>query len=166
MTPTEIAKFVELRMAEGYQIKDSGARQEFNTGAVRDIQEGKGRFDLLPTRALRRLAKHFEKGAAKYAARNWEKGMPLSRFLDSALRHTMAYMEGSDDEDHIVAAAWNLMCALDTESRCLEGKLPEILLDIGPLQVPAPEGPVEPGPQTELPASAAFQSVDTAALNC
>lgn len=29
-------------------IKDSGARREFCTGAVRDIQEGKGRCDLLP----------------------------------------------------------------------------------------------------------------------
>ena len=29
-------------------IKDSGTRYEFNTGAVRDIQEGKGRCDLLP----------------------------------------------------------------------------------------------------------------------
>lgn len=29
-------------------IKDSGQRTEFQTGAVRDIQEGKGRCDLLP----------------------------------------------------------------------------------------------------------------------
>ena len=29
-------------------IKDSGSRREFSTGAVRDIQEGKGRCDLLP----------------------------------------------------------------------------------------------------------------------
>jgi hypothetical protein len=29
-------------------IKDSGSRREFETGAVRDIQEGKGRCDLLP----------------------------------------------------------------------------------------------------------------------
>ena len=29
-------------------IKDSGERREFDTGAVRDIAEGKGRCDLLP----------------------------------------------------------------------------------------------------------------------
>ena len=29
-------------------IKDSGERREFETGAVRDIQTGKGRCDLLP----------------------------------------------------------------------------------------------------------------------
>jgi hypothetical protein len=32
----------------GPVIKDSGERREFETGAVRDIQEGKGRCDLLP----------------------------------------------------------------------------------------------------------------------
>jgi hypothetical protein len=29
-------------------IKDSGARREFKTGAVRDVAEGEGRCDLLP----------------------------------------------------------------------------------------------------------------------
>ena len=33
-------------------IKDSGTRREFGTGAVRDIQEGKGRCDLLPLDVL------------------------------------------------------------------------------------------------------------------
>lgn len=32
----------------GMSIKDSGSRREFSTGAVRDIQEGKGRCDLMP----------------------------------------------------------------------------------------------------------------------
>lgn len=30
------------------EIKDSGARRDFDTGAVRDIADGKGRCDLLP----------------------------------------------------------------------------------------------------------------------
>ena len=30
------------------ELKDSGTRREFETGAVRDICEGKGRCDLLP----------------------------------------------------------------------------------------------------------------------
>lgn len=33
-------------------IKDSGERRQFDTGAVRDIQEGKGRCDLLPLDVL------------------------------------------------------------------------------------------------------------------
>lgn len=119
---------------QDYALKDSGTRQEFASGAVRDQQTGKGRFDLLPPAALLRLAKHFEKGALKYDARNWEKGIPLSRFLDSALRHTFAYLRGQSDEDHLVAAAWNLLAALETEWRALEYELPRELLDIGPNQ--------------------------------
>ena len=40
--------FSEYTPLGGPVIKDSGERREFETGAVRDIQEGKGRCDLLP----------------------------------------------------------------------------------------------------------------------
>ena len=111
-------------------MKDSGKRQEFSTGAVRDTQDGKGRYDLLPTRALREVAKHFEAGADKYSARNWEKGIPLSRYLDSALRHTFALLEGQADENHAAAAAWNLLCFMDTRARIEAGILPKELADL------------------------------------
>ena len=113
-------------------LKDSGKRQEFSTGAVRDIQEGKGRFDLLPTRAVRELAKHFEAGALKYSARNWEKGIPLSRYLDSALRHSFAALEGQTDENHAAAAAWNWLCFIETRARISAGLLPAELDDVPP----------------------------------
>lgn len=97
------------------QVEDSGTRQHFNTGAVRDIQVGKGRFDLIPPKAMFRLAKHFENGAVKYGDRNWEKGIPVSRYLDSALRHLFKYLDGRKEEDHLAAALWNISCALQTE---------------------------------------------------
>ena len=37
------------------EIKDSGNRTEFSTGAVRDIQEDKGRFDLAPIGVIARF---------------------------------------------------------------------------------------------------------------
>lgn len=117
-----------------YTLHDSGQRQEFSSGAQRDIQSGKGRFDLLPPGAIQRLARHFEKGATKYGDRNWELGINLSRYLDSALRHAFSYMAGKNDEDHLVAATWNLLAALETERRALEEQLPRDLLDIGPHQ--------------------------------
>jgi len=98
-------------------IKDSGARHDFGTGAVRDIQEGKGRMDLLPTVALIRLSKHYEAGAIKYSERNWEKGIPVHSFMDSALRHIMCYLDGQTDEDHLAAAAWNVLGAMWTEEK-------------------------------------------------
>ena len=98
-------------------IKDSGHRRTFESGAVRDMAEGKGRCDLLPPRGLLALAKHFENGAKKYGERNWEKGLPLNSFVDSGYRHLLLYMAGEKDEDHLVACAWNFLCALDTRER-------------------------------------------------
>jgi hypothetical protein len=40
------------------EIKDSGARRDFGTGAVRDIAEGKGRCDLLPLIEVGTLLNH------------------------------------------------------------------------------------------------------------
>lgn len=111
-------------------LKDSGKRQEFSTGAVRDTQDGKGRYDLLPTRALREVAIVYQLGAEKYAARNWEKGIPLSRFLDSGIRHVFAALEGQTDENHAAQAAWNLLCFIETRARIKAGLLPEELADL------------------------------------
>ena len=153
------------RRARG-TIKDSGNRTEFETGAVRDIQQGKGRFDLMPLDIMSKVfavefadefeegsiadvlksiadfqrtgnkrwlciaiayysqavhvslptlmldvAKHFENGALKYGEHNWEKGIPVSRYIDSALRHLMKDLAGETDEDHAAAFIWNCMCA-------------------------------------------------------
>jgi hypothetical protein len=111
-------------------IKDSGTRQEFETGAVRDCEAGKGRMDLLPAHALMMLAKHFEAGATKYGDRNWEKGIPLSRFFDSALRHMLKFLDGKRDEPHLVAAVWNLTCLIQTRHWIEEGRLPDTLMDV------------------------------------
>ena len=173
-------------------LKDSGDRREFESGAVRDMSEGKGRCDLLPAAALLRisqyranarrlndnvsfcsmlddslirlmfyldgetnhdhlcaaacdlidamymeekksidipkyssypacallrLSKHYEAGAVKYAPRNWEKGLPISSFIDSGIRHLLKCVDGQTDEDRLVAAAWNIMCAMWMEEK-------------------------------------------------
>lgn len=153
------------RRARG-TIKDSGNRTEFETGAVRDIQQGKGRFDLMPLDIMSKVfavefadefeegsiadvlksiadfkrtgnkrwlciaiaqysqavhvdlpklmldvARHFENGALKYGEHNWQKGIPISRYIDSALRHLMKDLAGETDEDHAAAFIWNCMCA-------------------------------------------------------
>lgn len=117
-------------------VKDSGARQEFDTGSVRDTRDGKGRYDLLPPIAIRRLAQHFENGARKYGDRNWERGQPVSRYMDSGLRHMFAYLEGQRDEDHLAAATWNVLAAIHTEAEAMAGNLPAELADV-PAREPA-----------------------------
>ena len=98
-------------------IKDSGERTQFNSGAVRDMHEGKGRCDLLPMCVLLRLARRYEQGAKKYDDRNWEKGIPAHSFADSALRHLFKYLDGMTDEDHLIAAIWNLCGLAWTEEK-------------------------------------------------
>ena len=110
-----------------FETKDSGEREEFSTGSVRDSRTGKGRFDLIPALALKRLAQLYERGADKYGGRNWEKGQPLKRYLDSAARHLNCYMAGERDEDHLIAVAWNMFALVWTENEIKEGRLPEEL---------------------------------------
>lgn len=94
-------------------IKDSGDRTEFETGAKRDMHAGKGRMDLLPWHGIMEVSKHCEEGALKYGEHNVDKGIPLHSLLDSASRHLAKYMVGMDDEDHLRAACWNLLWALN-----------------------------------------------------
>lgn len=103
-------------------IHDSGNRKAFDSGALRDRPEGKGMFSLISPVGLKRLALRCELGHLKYEdGRNWEKGMPVSEFIDSALRHINQYMNGENDEDHLAAAMWNLQAAMH-----MEEKMPEM----------------------------------------
>ena len=92
---------------KGFITKDSGSRQEFESGMVRDTQEGKPRYDLIPTGPLRRLADLYARGAEKYDDDNWKKGQPYSRAYASLFRHLMQWRNGDTDEDHLAAVAWN-----------------------------------------------------------
>ncbi len=114
---------------EDKALSDSGARNSYATDAIREPSTGRGRYDLISPVMLERLAKHYEKGAAKYADRNWEKGIPVSRCLDSAMRHINKFCQGNNDEDHLVAAIWNLAAIVHFEHAVEAGKLPRWLLD-------------------------------------
>ena len=113
-----------------YITKDSGERRKFNTGAQRDVVDGKGRYDLISPIMIERLAKLLQRGAEKYNDRNWEKGMPLSVYMDSGMRHLFKFLEGHRDEDHLIAAIWNLQALLHIEEMVKRGGLSEELLDL------------------------------------
>lgn len=114
-------------MRNKFTIKDSGKRQKFKTGAQRDIQHGKGRFDLLPMYALFSVARIFEDGALKYKEDNWRLGIPLKRFSDSAFRHLAKFLAGFEDENHAAMAAWNMLCLIETKYMIDSGLLPKEL---------------------------------------
>lgn len=66
------------------------------------------------TTMLLEVAKHMEEGAKKYGERNWEKGLPVSCFIDSAVRHYLKWRRGDEDERHDRAFCWNVMCCIWT----------------------------------------------------
>lgn len=109
------------------KIKDSGKREQFDTGAHRDTNEGKGAYNLLPPLAIHRIAQHFQEGAKKYSPNNYRKGIPTDRYIDSALRHIFQYLDGQQDEPHLVSAAWNILCCIETKALIERDRLPESL---------------------------------------
>ena len=117
-------------MRDDYEIRDSGDRTKFSSGAVRDLSSGKGRYDLLPWETIHHLAIHYEKGATKYGERNWEKGLPVKKYFDSAVRHlTQCFRKVQDGENHGISALWNMVCMYETLLRIQAGTLPEELDD-------------------------------------
>ncbi len=123
-----------------YELHDSGSRETFASGAQRDPGKDKGRWDLLSLDTLRRDAILLEKGAVKYAARNWEQGMPFSRCISSAIHHIFRHLAGHRDEDHLAAARWNIGCIMHFEAAVAAGRLPPKWNDL-PSPLP-PETPV------------------------
>lgn len=102
-----------------YITKDSGERQEFDSGMQRDTEAGKPRFDLLvpenvpyEEQLLTRFAALLGRGAEKYEQRNWEQAdswAELDRMKSSAFRHFMQWFCGETDEDHAAAVMFNLL---------------------------------------------------------
>ena len=96
-------------------IHDSGTRRQFASGAVRDMSAGKGDMVSIPWESVLRLSRHYENGARKYDRWNFRKGINLSSYIDSACRHLAKYQCGCDDEDHLAAAAFNVLGAMLVE---------------------------------------------------
>ena len=117
-------------------MQDSGRRETFPSGAERDAAEGKPRPDLISPFATERLAEWLRLGAEKYAPRNWEKGLPVSRSMASLCRHVMKFQQGCTDEDHVAAIMCNAMFIAHTQEMCKCGVLPESLLDMPDYQQP------------------------------
>lgn len=99
-------------MTQKFETKDSGNRQEFSTGMVRDTSENKIRYDLVYMPMFKRWAELMTRGAVKYSANNWKKAATLvemDRFKESALRHFMTWFLDEDrSEDHAAAVFFNI----------------------------------------------------------
>lgn len=116
-----------------FETLDSGERQEYASGMVRDTQEGKPRFGLLRPRGvpyeeqfLTRCAALMTRGIEKYGLRNWEKAdseEELERFKESARRHLEQALAGLTDEDHYAAVFFNLLAVVTVEWKLMQKAL-------------------------------------------
>jgi len=111
-------------------LKDSGERRQFDSGAVRDRAAGKPLLNLIPAWSEFAYGWIMEAGARKYAARNWESGMPIGEYLESAQRHVAQYKAGFRDEPHLWQAFWNIGCAIHTTIMVHLGLYPETFNDL------------------------------------
>lgn len=111
-------------------MHDSGKRQSFTTGAVRDSADNKPALELISPFSLERLGEWLRLGAQKYRSRNWESGMPISRVVASLERHIQAFKKGDESEDHLAAVMCNAMFILHYEEMIKIGKLPKELDDM------------------------------------
>ncbi len=97
-----------------FDMKDSGIRQEFESGMVRDVTAGKIDWSLVANGPmLRRWAELLTNGAVVkgYGKRNWMKAAgedEYERFRESAFRHFMEWYLGERDEDHGAAVFFNI----------------------------------------------------------
>jgi len=116
---------------DDYELPGSGKNDEFPTGAKRDSQDNKPRFDLIDEKFLYNLAIHLKRGADKYGEDNWRKGIALSRYKASLLRHIYAiFLDEDPKEDHVSAVVFNLMAMVATARMINDGELPQELGDI------------------------------------
>ena len=94
------------------KIKDSGKRESFSSGMVRDTCEDKINYLLVRDGPMyTRWAQHLTGGAIKYAKRNWMLASgqeEYERFRESAVRHFEQWLAGHDDEDHAAAVYFNI----------------------------------------------------------
>lgn len=105
------------RQLSNFEVKDSGKRAQFESGMVRDTNDGKVQWHRLAEGPmLARWAEHLTKGAVKYpdledGSANWTLASgdaELRRFRESAFRHFMQWHNGDTDEDHASAVFFNV----------------------------------------------------------
>ena len=111
--PDEIGRMtVTDLMEDDYEIKDSGEREEFASGMVRDVETDKTDYTYVTKGPmLRRWARHLMKGALKYERDNWMQAQDITerqRFERSAFRHMLQWLDGETDEDHAAAIMFNV----------------------------------------------------------
>lgn len=86
------------------------------------FDEGKNRLELLPPEWIVGLGMVMTRGAFKYDARNWERGMAWSKMVGCTMRHLLKFVCGEryDSETgchHLAMSAWNALALMTYDVR-------------------------------------------------
>jgi len=113
-----------------FETKDSGERQQFDSGMQRDTQNGKTLFHLVYDGPMfKRWAELLTRGAIKYSERNWMKAngdAERDRFKASAARHFYQWFIDDTDEDHGAAVIFNINGAEYVKGKMIGAMPPEV----------------------------------------
>jgi Domain of unknown function (DUF5664) len=101
-----------------HRLPDTGARESFGQGmAVREADPNKPAVEGISPFAVVRLGMLMTRAKDKYGDyRNWEKGIPITRYIGAIIRHAFAYLARDTSEDHMAAVMWNAMCIMHHEA--------------------------------------------------
>jgi hypothetical protein len=109
--------------------QDAEIYATYQTGAVREKKVGKGAPTTMLCgfpHTLTELHKHMDNPLG----RNWEKGLPLSSYVDATFRHLLEEVSGNGDSKSLISAIWNLMCYAETKHRIAQGTIPQDMDDM------------------------------------
>ena len=115
-------------LREGVTLKSidtSPLKKQFDTGAVRDTDEGKEDYiESISWLTMKRYANYMKEQEVKYGRGNWIKGIPISSYEQSLMRHLQKYLankyNGGSFEievDHLAAAMFNLQGLIHEEEK-------------------------------------------------
>lgn len=112
------AKLASEVLEKEMQRGDGEIQKHLQEGVKHD--DGKLRYDLLPVKPLEAIVYVFTMGAAKYADRNWEKGLRWGRVFAAMMRHAWAWWRGErydkkDGQHHLASVAWCAMALMEFE---------------------------------------------------
>lgn len=107
----------------GLRITDRAAvTQEVRVISSTGGEKGKklARFDLIPKKALWKVAELYGKGAEKYDDHNWRRGYPYSLSQAALERHYALWVEGQDYDDetgchHLAAVIFHALSLITFE---------------------------------------------------
>lgn len=97
----------------------------FDTSAVRDDEDGKEDYtETISWSAFKRYAQYMTGKKSKYGEGNFKKGIPISSYERSMLRHVQKYFENKYEggvveveEDHLAAIRFNADGIMHEEDR-------------------------------------------------